>query len=245
MSTEVVSEEPKGMSTRKKWLIGCGGCLGLFVILTLIIVVAASMGWDALQKASGGSVKAIFGESYDTTGYTTMGLPLNQKQVKNMAMLLSNDQGSMIVAIDTQASQAEVDILESGNPEQLQAYFKGLGGQFLKSSASQGRSKLRDIQFAEPHYAQLENGKRYPIVYATVEGENKDKMIYMPCVVVLVPETGNRVISLISLAPKAASETPLPSFKEDQAQLDAELSRLIKDSELDERLVSVKTPTKK
>lgn len=245
MSTEVVSEQPKGMSTRKKWLIGCGGCLGVLVVLTVIIVVAASMGWDALQKASGGSVKAIFGESYDTTGYTAMGLPLNQAQVKNMALLLSNDRSSMIFAIDTQASQAEVDILESGNQEQLQAYFKGLAGQFLKSSASQSSSKLRDIQFAEPHYATLEAGKRYPIVYATVEGESKGKVIYMPCVVALLPETGNRVVSLISMAPKAASETPLPSFKDDQTQLDAELSRLIKDSELDDRLVSGKAPAKK
>lgn len=244
MSTEVVSEQPKqGMSTRKKWLIGCGGCLGVLLVLTVIAVLALSMGWDALQKASGGSVKAVFGESYDATGYTAMGLPLNQAEVKNMALLIPNDRSSMIFAIDTKASQAELDIVQSGDPAQLKAYFVNLGAQFLKSSASQGNAKLKDIQFGEPYYATIDasgsnKGKRYPVVFAIAEAESKGSPAYMPCVVALVPEADNRVISLLSMGIKATSETPLPSFKDEQAQLFAELERLIKDSELDDRLIS-------
>lgn len=244
MSTEVVSEQPnQGMSTRKKWLIGCGGCLGVLVILTVIIIVALSMGWDALTKASGGSVKAVFGEKYDTSGYTAMGLPLNQAQVKNMALLISDDRSSMIFAIDTLGNPTEVKVLQSGNPAQLQAYFKALGAQFLKSAAAQNNSsRLRDIQFADPHYVTLAANKRYPVVYATIEAESKGKVVYMPCVVALVPEAGERVVALIAMATNAASETLLPSFKDDQAQLGAELERLIQDSVLDERLISSQAP---
>lgn len=247
MTTEVVSEQPGGMSTRKKWLIGCGGCLGAMVVLALIIGIVLFMGWNALQKASGDSIKDIFGPAYDTTGYTAFGLPVNQKNFKRVAMLLSKDGSTMIFAIDTVGTASEVKILQSGTQEQLDAYFKAMGHQFLKgASAQSSTSKLRDVQFSEPHYARLDDsGKHYPVVYATVEGASKGKVGFVPGVFVMIPEANNEIVAMVALAPKATAQEPLPSFKEDQAQLEAELARMIKDSELDDRLLSSEQPTNK
>lgn len=246
MTTGVVSEQPGGMSTRKKWLIGCGGCLGAMVVLTLIMGIALFMGWNALQKASGDSIKDIFGPSYDTTGYKAFGLPINQKNFKRVALLLSNDGSTIIFAIDTVGTPAEIKVLQNGTKEQLDAYFKTMGSQFLKGASAQDRtSKLRDIQFAESHYAKLDGGKHYPVVYMTVEGANKGKVGFIPGVFTLIPEASNEIVALVALAPKATAPEPLPSFKEDQALLEAELGRMIKDSELDDRLISGEQTTKK
>lgn len=239
MSTELVNEPSQGMSTRKKWLIGCGGCLGLIVILAIIITIIVAMGWDALNKASGQSVKEIFGPSYNSSGYTAMGLPLGQPKTKNMAMLIGPDGSSIIFAIDTISSPEQEKVLLSQNPAMAQQFFSRMGSEFIANpSARSGASKLRSIQFDTPHYISLGPHKSYPVVYAIVEAKRSGKTSFMPCVAVMVPEANHRLITLISMAPKAAAAEVKASFRDDQAELEAELGRLIKDSELDDRLVS-------
>jgi hypothetical protein len=242
MSVELVSEKPPGgMSTRKKWLIGCGGCLGLIIVITVVLVIALSMGWNALQKASGDSVKNIFGPTYQASGYVAMGLPLNQPKMKNLAMLIPTDQSSVVFAFDTEASAAEMNVLRQGTQEQLQAYFKKLNEQFLKNDAAKANSsRLQDLQFSNAHYVSISGNKRYLVVHTFVQtASDKNQVTFMPGSVALLLQAENRMVALIAMAPKAAAEEILPGFKDRQTELDAELGRLIQDSELDDRLLPV------
>ena len=244
MSTEYVGEQPKsGMSTRKKWLIGCGGCLGLLALIGIMITVLVSMGWNTLQKVSGDSVKDIFGKSYDTSGYTALGLPLGE-QVR-MAMLIAADQSSIIMAMETKAKPADYEKLMSSKPEVIQQYFEGMSEQFLAQS-SQGSSsaKIEELKLEALHFGKLPAGKQYPIIYATAKTQSKGQIAYMPAVVVVIPEAQNKVVSLISTAPKSTTEDSAADFKADQKALETELDRVIRDSELDDRLVTEKSAAK-
>jgi hypothetical protein len=62
----------------KWWLIGCGGCLGLLLIIALIGGGVAWFGMDALNKASEKSNQAIFGGSAPA-GYTGLSLDTSAK----------------------------------------------------------------------------------------------------------------------------------------------------------------------
>lgn len=242
MTVELVSEKPPGgMSTRKKWFIGCGGCLGLIIVITVVLVMALSMGWNALQKASGDSVKNIFGPTYDSSGYMAVGLPFNQPDIKNLALLIATDQSSLVFAFDTVGDPAQLEVLQNGTQEQLQAYFKKLTEQFLKNDAAKANSsRLQDLQFSNAHYVSVNGNKRYLVVRTAVQTTSGDNQAtFMPGSVALLPQAENRMVALIALAPKAAVEEILPDFKECQTELDAELGRLIEDSELDDRLLPI------
>jgi hypothetical protein len=232
------------MSTRKKWLIGCGACLGLIIVITVVLGIALSMGWSALQKASGDSVKNIFGPTYQASGYIAVGLPFNQPQIKNLAMLMATDKSSLVFAFDTVGNSSQLDVLQQGNQEQLQAYFKKMTEQFLEIDAARGNSsRLQDLQFSNAHYVSLSDNKRYLVVHAAIQtARNQEQLKFTPGTVALLPQAENRMVALIALAPRNATEEILPDFKDRQTELDAELGRLIQDSELDDRLLA---PVKK
>ncbi|WP_373531017.1 hypothetical protein [Vampirovibrio sp.] len=241
MSVELVSSEQPGggMSTRKKWLIGCGGCLGLLAVISVVLVIAMSMGWNALQKASGGSVKNIFGSTYPASGYVAMGLPLNQPKMKNLAVLIATDQSSVVLAFDTEASPAEMKVLQHGSKAQLQAYFKTLAAQLLKTAAAQASSsRLQELQFTNPRPVTVAGNKQYTVVDTTVQTTGQQAVTtVMPGAVALLPQANNRVVGLVALAPNAAAESVSPSFGEEQTRLATELNEMIQDSELDDRLL--------
>ncbi len=239
MSTELDAERPQGMSTGKKWLIGCGGCLGLLVVIGIIAGILGFMGWNALQKASGDALKGIFGEKYDSTGYTAFAIPLGPNN--SMAMLMATNGSSMIMAMDTVAKPADHEKLLSGNATVIQEYFEGMSQQFMDQSAKgSSSSKLEELKLENLHFGKVQGGKQYPVIYATAKTESKGKTSYAPAVVTLIPEAKDHVVALVSMAILAASENPEADFKADQVRLEAELDRMIQESELDDRLLPSK-----
>ena len=97
-SRDVVVSESQGMSTKKKWIIGCGGCLVVVVIIGIILAVLIGKGVTDFMKNSDETSKAVFGETLPE-GYMTFGLPIPSKDGKvHMAMLVSKDGDTMVMA---------------------------------------------------------------------------------------------------------------------------------------------------
>ncbi len=251
MSVEIVSEQsPKGMSTGKKWLIGCGGCLTLLVVLAIVVVVLISNGWNALQKGSNESVKKLFGDSYNAEGYLAFGLPLNKPVNGSMVMMLSSDQSTMIFALDTEGLGQRLSLLEKTDDKALQEFFSALGKDFLKNSqASQSSTgKFEGLEFQKPHFvtlsAQKNVQKRYPVVYAVMETKKNEQTTYIPVTAALIPVSHQRAVLLLALSPLQSSTVAGTNFESVQKTLEAKLNVVVKDSELDDRLLSITTADK-
>lgn len=241
MSVEIVSDpSPKGMSTRKKWLIGCGGCLGVLVVLAVIAVVAISTGWNSLQKGSSESVKKLFGKSYDSAGYLAFGMPLNKPVNGSMVMMMSSDQSVMIFALDTDGLGQQLSLLQKADEKALQDFFNALGKDFLKNSqASQSSTgKFQGLEFQKPHFVALSAQKRYPVVCAVMETKKNEQTTYIPVTAALIPVSNQRAVLLLALSPSQSSTVAGTNFEAVQKELEAKLKQLVKDSELDDRLLS-------
>src|SRR5687767_14657693 len=107
-------EQKQGMSTKKKWLIGCGGCLGVLLVLAIVISILAGLGFNKLKDVSSQSVQNVFGSSFKPAPYMAFGLPLAQKNLKNMVMMIDQGSGVTIFAVDTEVAEREARILKSG-----------------------------------------------------------------------------------------------------------------------------------
>jgi hypothetical protein len=229
--------EKQGMSTQKKWLIGCGGCLGVVVLVAAVVAALAGLGFNALKDVSNQSVQSMFGKSFNPDPYMAMGLPLEQKNLRNMVMLLNQQRGITIIGMDTELSETEADVLKSGDPKDIEAYLKRMGAQATASSGG-GSSQMRDVRFEGLTTVQLKNGKSFPLSRATVEAERRGTVSYSPAVAALLPQPDNRLVVLIALDPINAASKPDADLSHPQAALQTEVVRIVNDSELDDRLAS-------
>lgn len=250
--------QPKqGMSTKKKWMIGCGGCLGVIIIGAIALAVLGSMGVNALKEASGSSVKEIFGASYkpEAEGYMAFGLPLKQGKFRSMAMMINGNRKLSVVAIDID-NLSDKPLLKSGQQELkktidtsdanerrnfllvFEGALKQVSREIINSSRS-GSSKIDDIQFQSTQFLSLDKSKLLPVGNAVVETSQRGKIFYSPSVVAMAPEmdkTGNHVVCLVVTNLNSVSEDPNTDFSEAQKSLREEVLSIVKNSELDDRL---------
>lgn len=241
MSVEIASDQsPKGMSTGKKWLIGCGGCLTVLVVLAIVAVVLVSNGWNALQKGSSESVKKLFGDSYNSEGYLAFGMPLNKPVNGSMVMMMSTDQSVMIFALDTAGLGQQLSLLQKADDKALQTFFDTVGKDFVNSAqARQGATgKFQGLTFQKPHFVTLSAQKRYPVVYAVMETEKQGQTTFVPVTAAFIPESTDHGVLLLALSPTQSSTVADTNFESVQKGLEEKLNVLVKDSELDDRLLS-------
>jgi hypothetical protein len=238
MANNINPEQKQGMSTRKKWLIGCGGCLGVVLIVAIALAVLAGMGVNALKDVSNESVSAIFGKDFKPEPNTAMGLPLGQKELKNMVFMFDQKRGLTVFAIDTEVSPTDARLLKSGDSKQIETFLKHMSEEATSHNNSSSSARLRDIHFNATGTVTLPNGKHFPVSKATMEAEKRGETTYSPTVAALIPEANNRLITIIALEPNSASSEPDTDFSHAQANLQTEVVRLVSNSALDDRLIS-------
>ncbi len=236
MNAELNQPKP-GMTTKKKWIIGCGGCLGVVIIGAIALAVLGGLGFNALKEASGSSVKEIFGASYkpETAGYQAIGLPLKQGKLKNMVLLLNAEQGWFVVALDMEAKAADMQVLKSGKPELIRTYLEKTSAE-VSDSAQGGSSKIQDLRFNPAQLVPVGKGKTMPVAAAVAELEGKKGKAYGPAVAALVPEAGQHLVVLVATSPAQSSTDPNADFSAEQKNLQDLVLKIVKDSELDDRL---------
>jgi hypothetical protein len=238
--TNPIHPEPSGMSTQKKWLIGCGGCLAVLLVIAVAVSVLANLGMNALKNVSNQSVGNIFGKTFNPAPYTAMGLPLGQKNLKNMVLLLNRPRGVMIFAVDTTLSATDAKLLESGDPKQVEAFLRRMSAEVTHRGNSSGSSHLRDIRFNVTQTVALTNGKRLPISKATMEAEKRGAIVYSPTTAAVIPEENHQLVALIAMNPNSNSPEPDTDFSHEQADLQTEILRIVSSSALADRLISTK-----
>lgn len=229
--------EPKqGWSTKTKWMVGCGGCLGVVVIFATLLTISAGIGINSVMQVSTQSVAAIFGPSYKAEGYWPIGLPTGQKNVKNLAMLISKEQGLMVFAAQTELPEDQADLIRTGKLQQLQAFLKEMTETAAQSHQS-GSSKFKSIRFDKMYNKNLAPNKLYTVCNATIELEDKSgNIIYMPTSAALLPEANDGMVVLAVFNPRNNSTDAEVKFDSMQKSLQEQALQIIHDSELDDRI---------
>jgi hypothetical protein len=234
------SDQKQGMSTQKKWLIGCGGCLGVILFIVVGCAVLAGLGWNAIKGASSNSVSDIFGKDFKTDPYMAFGIPLGQSTLKNMVFLYDQKRTTTVFAVDTTLPATEMQALENGDAKQIKRFLRRMSEEAARRNTSNSSSSIRNVQFNATKTITLPDGKRFPLSSATVESARQEVTNYTPAVAALIPEADNRLIALIIMDPSSCSKDPDTDFSPYQANLQTEITRLITSSALDTRLISTK-----
>jgi hypothetical protein len=236
----------------KWWLIGCGGCLGLILILALIGGGVAWFGMDAVNKASEKSNQAIFGGpapsgymgmSFDPTGKSsggekpsgsaneenaqtdiTQNLP-SDSELGAVGIFMNVGKKTMLIAMAGAMPTAEIAGIVTAD----EAALKPLIEQMMQSAQSE--NKNNQITAVRPSSITL-NGQPYPAF--EVETENRAGQL-LPVVVTVVthPDEKNQVLMLMSLEKSTGSIDP-----EVYTQLKEELTEVISTTKLHEKALS-------
>jgi hypothetical protein len=231
------SPEPQsGWSTKKKWVVGCGGCLGILVIFATLIAILAGMGINSLATISNQSVAAIFGPTYKPEGYMAMGLPTGSKNVKHLAMLIRTQPALLVFAAQTKLPQDQADLIRSGKIHQLQALLKQMTAEAAQSSSSGSSSKFRSLRFDQMYNLNLAPNKIYTVCNITIEMDRRGTVAYIPTSAALLPEADNEMVVLAAFNPNDASTDPEAKFDNLQKNLQEQVLKVIHDSELDDRI---------
>lgn len=237
-SSESPDTEPQtGWSTKKKWVVGCGGCLGVVLIFAVICAVLASLGFNSLISMSNQAVAAIFGPSYKPKEYTAMGMPTAIQNFKNIAMLINYKAGDMVIAAQTELPADQAELVRSGKLQQLQAMLK----QMINETEGQSRSdkgKVKSVRFNQTYNLKLTPNQTYTVCNATIEMEGKGGAIaYLPISTAFLPEDNNGLVVLVAMNPyHKNSADPNANFDAIQKEMQEQVLQIIKDSELDDRL---------
>jgi hypothetical protein len=229
---------------KKWWIIGCGGCLLVTLLMAIAIVLLAGAGVNSLKGASEGAVQDVFGAHFKPpAGYVSIGLPIGKlgtrSEVRNIVLLVNGKEDLSVIAIDKTAGRFETDALGSHNPAKVDDYMKrSVDTLIAESGRSSSSSKLNDMQFSGgTQFVPLANGKKIPCRTGVAEMSHRGRIVYGPAVVALVPEASNRVVSLLMLGGNHAADGDAQNdFSSGQKDIEARLIQIIQDSDLDDRV---------
>jgi hypothetical protein len=234
-------------ASKKKWIIGCGGCLVVVILVAILIAVGTvylgGMGMNALKEASDGAVKDIFGSTYQPSAdYTSIGIPFSKMSaktdVKNMVLLIHKKTGMTVLAYDRKMGNMEAEAIHSGDPKQIDQYVKRSGDLLISYSARGGSSsRLNDIRFDGTHMTKAANGKSLSISDTVLEVTQHGELLYTSGVITLIPEDKGQLITLLTIGGKNLTfKDGDENFKPGQKELEEFTLDLVNESELDDRL---------
>ncbi|HEY9747039.1 MAG TPA: hypothetical protein V6C99_12565 [Oculatellaceae cyanobacterium] len=232
-----MTQASNGSDNRKKWLIGCSGCLIVLVLLVVGIIALGKLGFDYVKQASDSTTQELLGKNYKPpANYTTLGLPMGQKDFQRLIVMMNAQNGTMLMVVDTDISPETEKMLKQGDPKQFAALIEQVGRKATSGAEKSNTSlDMKDFRIDKVRTIQLESGKTFPL--CTAKAYDKKKGIYRPVAIALLPQSTKRLVAIIGLDPRNTSSDPEAKFQMAYGNLEQELLKLIRESELDDRLL--------
>jgi hypothetical protein len=220
----------------KKWLIGCGGCLIVLILLVAGIIALGGLGFNYMKQASEKTTQELLGKKYEPpANYTVIGLPWGQKDLKSVILMVDAQRGTTLMLIDTLIPSDANKLLKEGKPDQISQFIQEVSHKATSGPGSKGTQvNVSDLRLESVQTAKLKNGKTFPL--CTAKTFEKNKGTYSPVVIAMLPEAEQRLIIVMALDPRNASTDPKAHFHVAYQNLEQELLKIINDSDLDDRL---------
>lgn len=197
--------EPK--SSNKKWLIGCGGCLGVLLILAIIALGVTMWGVNAYNENNTKVSQALFGGKPPESFTPLFGMAV--KNNTNVMLMVHKGSGHMVIAFDAPMKGPEIMALQKGDPAAIAKMAQDAMDKGSKSSRSIRHREAKVVGYSEQI---LLGGKKLPIIYLQME-QDED---VIPCAVGLIPKKGAQALVLMSMDP-ASAQQPQGAKTPDQA----------------------------
>jgi len=231
-------QQKKSLSTKQKWMIGCGGCLGVILLLAVGLAALIGLGVNSASQTSNQAVAAIFGPSYKPENYVAFGWPFNTQGIQNAVLLIGKTKSAMIIGVQTSLPQEEMALLHSGKLQLIQPILKRMTDEAVEKQHQRhtSSSTLRSFRLDQIQNLSLTGNKTYTICNATAEIERRGIVSYAPTSIALLPEANNALVVLATFDPNNTSTNPQTDFSSLQKDMQDQLKKVIQDSELDERL---------
>ncbi len=187
--------EPK--SSNKKWLIGCGGCLGVILILAIIALGITMWAVNAYNENNTKVSQSLFGGKPPETFTPLFGMSV--KNNTNVMLMVHKGSGHMLVALDMPMKGPEIQAMQKGDPAAIAKMAQDAMDKGSKSSRSIRHREAKVVGYSEQI---LLGGKKLPIIYMQME-QDAD---VIPCAVALIPKKGAQGLVLLSMDPTGTSE---------------------------------------
>lgn len=219
-------------STKKKWLVGCGGCLSVL----LVVLIGFLIGLNWMGSVSGDSVKMIFGEKAPEH-YNSFGLQYDQtltdgKKEKQAFVILVSDSSSVMIMALTSALESKVlHQLQTEDAKSLKGNIDELLGDAVSKSSNQVKMDKLDLEGV--NQMNLPNGKAIR-VFQLRATDRKGRQIPAAMSMVTLDATREpqKVAFLIALDLPRSTSDKKKDFGQSYARLSGDLSYLIMNTRL-------------
>lgn len=214
---------------KKAWIIGCGGCLTLIVV---VVIAAVIWGVSSYNGMTEGAAKSVFGEKLPPGYHIIMGIPIPDKRGKqvNFVMMMNDKTSKIVLAIDTySAAGANSEMKEMmKDPEALSAYMT----EQLKHSNSKRSSKVESITIKP---LKLNAKDTIPAMRMVMNQEGE----YSPVSGTMLFYPEDRMVVLILMDPMAKGDSATSDFTSNFSLMEDEMIKLILGTDLSKNLEMV------
>jgi hypothetical protein len=219
--------------SKKGWIIGCSGCLGVVLIVAIVAGVFIYNGVNQLGAEMSKSASAVFGEKVPS-GYMPIGFTVPTKDAstpnakpQTFAMLMNMATGRVAMAFDTTVKPEEAELLKSANPEQVQTLLET----YMSQSQSSG-NEVRGIEKIEPSTITMK-GKPYP-AYRLIGKSRGGK--YTPMIGTILLYPADRIVFLIMVDGSEQTMAADTDFTSAFKKMEPELADIIQQTALAKNL---------
>jgi hypothetical protein len=239
----------KPASKKKWWLIGCGGCLGVVVLIVIAVVILGAVGFNAFKENNKKLTGDLFGSEKALSDYTVLAFPFpmpsaDSFEMQNIAVLTPRQKNRFpIFAWKGQVAEVDISDVRSHQTARIKAYAQRMSEAFLKlvksGRTSSRANRVEGIQFQSTNLVPLKNGKRVSFARLNITiVTRKGERVQAPASLALLPQTGSSMIILLAYAQGVDPATQPATFallKNQYAPMEQQLSALIDNSTLDDR----------
>ena len=225
------------MSNTKKWLIGCGGCFGVVVLLVIAVVIFLVMQvGSSTDKAS----ETVLG-SKPPAGFMSFGFAApDKKGAQNGFLIMFNSTNQHFVfALNTPLTRKDRETfraISQASPD-AQKNMEALVKKAMGHAASSGQGFSPDQMTLEgTKNDKLNNGKQFSAGYLKVYSEQKG--VYLPVVFGIVPEASNQGVILIALDQENSSSDKAADLSKTYTLLANDLHQIVAGTALADRLLA-------
>jgi hypothetical protein len=211
----------------KKWLIGCGGCLGLVLIVVIVGVGALWWGGSAFMEGSQKTAKSLFGETLPRNYMTIFGMPIDSQEGSvTMVVMINSENQKALFGIDAPLTADQRETMVSGDTQQLERLIQ-------EAMASSNSNNVRSLQLKDAVPLKSPDGEVRALRFNVETDEG-----FMPMVVALLPMQADRMKMLLLMDPNRATTDPGVDFSAEFEEMAVHLEEIMAETQVSEGVVS-------
>lgn len=220
-----------GNNNKKRWLIGCGGCLVAVVVLLVVLALALVLLGRKVEESTRTAEQHLLGSPVPEN-YQGIGIPYSSPSGEGHQLVAFTHKGSVLLAYDTQMQPADFQGLR-----QDEAAFR----QTVQSLLNRAPTMVQMFgaqQFSPESMVMVQTAGTPVKSYRLLQGKTASDGSSYPAVVAVLPNSETRAVVLVQMDTTSGSPDPGEDVSMNYALLIQNLEGFVNQTALDDRLKS-------